>query len=167
MKYVYILQSVTGEHFYTGITDDLERRLAEHNSGAVTHYVKVRPWKIKSYVAICGRRACNCLREVFEVRIGSRFCQGKAISTFRGFAGHIPIRLRPPAPIPRNSFIVNGWHPLHTLRRDLRVRGHSQDARPGRCARCRAWWAARQCRRLHPVKRRLPSPAGSCHRARS
>ncbi|HEU5458620.1 MAG TPA: GIY-YIG nuclease family protein [Terracidiphilus sp.] len=48
MKYVYILQSLSAdEHFYTGITDDLVARLAKHNSGAVTHTSKFRPWRIK------------------------------------------------------------------------------------------------------------------------
>ncbi len=52
MKYVYILQSLTDmEHFYTGIIDDLKARLSAHNSGAVTHTAKYRPWRIKSYVA--------------------------------------------------------------------------------------------------------------------
>lgn len=59
MKYVYILQSLSDtEHFYTGITDDLEARLSAHNSGAVTHTSKYRPWRIKSYVAFTdGERA--------------------------------------------------------------------------------------------------------------
>jgi len=51
VKYVYILQSIAGEHFYTGINDDLDARLSKHNSGAVTHTSKFRPWRIKSYVA--------------------------------------------------------------------------------------------------------------------
>jgi len=51
MKYVYILESLVGEHFYTGITDDVDTRLAKHNSGAVTHTAKYRPWKIKTYIA--------------------------------------------------------------------------------------------------------------------
>jgi predicted GIY-YIG superfamily endonuclease len=51
MKYVYILKSQSGDHFYTGITDDLESRLSKHNSGAVTHTSKSRPWRIQTYVA--------------------------------------------------------------------------------------------------------------------
>src|SRR4051812_31480888 len=51
MKFVYILESLTGEHYYTGTTDDLNARLAKHNSGAVAHTAKYRPWKIKTYVA--------------------------------------------------------------------------------------------------------------------
>jgi putative endonuclease len=40
MKYVYILESEVGEHFYVGITDDLRERLARHNSGSVSHTAK-------------------------------------------------------------------------------------------------------------------------------
>ncbi len=52
MKYVYILNSLADpERFYTGITDDLKARLSTHNSGAVTHTARYRPWQIKTYVA--------------------------------------------------------------------------------------------------------------------
>ena len=52
MKYVYVLQSLSEtDHFYTGITDDLEARLSAHNSGTVTHTAKYAPWRIKTYVA--------------------------------------------------------------------------------------------------------------------
>ena len=52
MKYVYILQSEQdAEHFYTGVTDDLDARLSKHNSGEVAHTAKHRPWRIKNYVA--------------------------------------------------------------------------------------------------------------------
>jgi len=33
MYYVYILQSIKDGHHYTGITNNIERRLAEHNKG--------------------------------------------------------------------------------------------------------------------------------------
>ena len=51
MKYVYILQSLDGDHNYTGITDDLIARLAKHNSGEVSHTSKLRPWRIATYIA--------------------------------------------------------------------------------------------------------------------
>jgi predicted GIY-YIG superfamily endonuclease len=59
VKYVYILQSLQeADHFYTGITDDLEARLQKHNSGDVTHTAKYRPWTIKTYIAFTdGKRA--------------------------------------------------------------------------------------------------------------
>jgi predicted GIY-YIG superfamily endonuclease len=48
VKFVYILQGLAGEHFYTGITHDLDARLSKHNAGAETHISKFRPWRIKS-----------------------------------------------------------------------------------------------------------------------
>ena len=47
MVYVYVLQSeqVPGR-YYIGITDDLMRRLEEHNSGKSIHTNKFKPWKI-------------------------------------------------------------------------------------------------------------------------
>ncbi|TAN36168.1 MAG: hypothetical protein EPN23_09425 [Verrucomicrobia bacterium] len=32
--WVYVLWSTTGECFYVGVTDDLDRRLAQHNDGS-------------------------------------------------------------------------------------------------------------------------------------
>ncbi len=51
MKYVYILQSeLDSEHYYSGITDNIVQRLAKHNSGAVKHTAKYRPWRVKTYI---------------------------------------------------------------------------------------------------------------------
>jgi len=52
LKYVYILQSELDlSHYYTGITNNVEGRLAKHNSGAVKHTAKFRPWRLKTYIA--------------------------------------------------------------------------------------------------------------------
>jgi len=51
LKYVYILQSELDiSHYYTGITGDVNARLEKHNSGAVKHTAKFRPWRIKTYI---------------------------------------------------------------------------------------------------------------------
>ena len=52
MHYVYILQSIEfPEHFYVGITNDLKRRIKEHNSGNSTHSNKYKPWNLRGYIA--------------------------------------------------------------------------------------------------------------------
>jgi putative endonuclease len=54
--YVYILQSEIGQQrFYTGVTDDLRKRLKNHNAGRVLHTAKWRPWRLKAYVALADR----------------------------------------------------------------------------------------------------------------
>ena len=50
MKYVYILESVEGAHFYVGVSEDTEARLLDHNAGKVTHTAKFRPWKLRTFI---------------------------------------------------------------------------------------------------------------------
>jgi putative endonuclease len=52
MRYVYILKSIPHpEENYVGVTDDIKRRLNEHNSGQSIHTNKFKPWKIVTYIA--------------------------------------------------------------------------------------------------------------------
>jgi len=43
---VYVLSSLNFAKSYVGFTDNLERRLEEHNSGKTYYTKKCRPWKI-------------------------------------------------------------------------------------------------------------------------
>ncbi len=45
MPYVYILKSVNTGRYYVGCTDDLERRLREHNNGKSGSTKAFRPWR--------------------------------------------------------------------------------------------------------------------------
>lgn len=46
MHYLYILQSEKDKSFYVGVTNDVKRRLKEHNLG-LSKYTKLKlPWKI-------------------------------------------------------------------------------------------------------------------------
>ncbi len=52
MFYVYVLQSINfPEHFYVGFTNDLKKRLQDHDNGRSNHTSKFCPWKLKNYVA--------------------------------------------------------------------------------------------------------------------
>ena len=56
MFYVYILQSINNpEHFYVGYTNDLKKRIKDHNSGFSIHTNKFKPWKIRGYFAFDGK----------------------------------------------------------------------------------------------------------------
>ena len=43
---VYILKSVKSDRYYIGFSQDLERRLGEHNSGKVRATKYSRPWQL-------------------------------------------------------------------------------------------------------------------------
>ncbi|MGZ5933947.1 MAG: GIY-YIG nuclease family protein [Rhizomicrobium sp.] len=52
MKYVYFLRSVDHPgQVYSGLTDDLRKRLKVHNAGGSPHTSKFKPWKLVAYVA--------------------------------------------------------------------------------------------------------------------
>ncbi len=52
MFYTYILQSLSKpSQRYVGHTEDLRRRVAEHNAGKCPHTSKFLPWKLKVYIA--------------------------------------------------------------------------------------------------------------------
>jgi putative endonuclease len=46
MYFVYVLKSLKYSKSYIGHTNDLQRRLIEHNSGYSLHTSKFKPWMI-------------------------------------------------------------------------------------------------------------------------
>lgn len=46
MHYVYILQSEKDGAFYTGMTSDIKKRLAQHSKGITKTTKSRRPWKL-------------------------------------------------------------------------------------------------------------------------
>jgi predicted GIY-YIG superfamily endonuclease len=77
MKYVYILKSESSDHFYTGITDDLESRLSRHNSGEVTHTSKFRPWRIQTYVAFTDETRATAFEKYLKSGSGRAFSKAR------------------------------------------------------------------------------------------
>lgn len=45
-RFVYVLKSDGGPHFYVGVTSDVNARLIDHNAGRCSHTVRHRPWRI-------------------------------------------------------------------------------------------------------------------------
>ena len=67
--FVYILKSEVAEKSYVGSTNDLDRRIVEHNSGKSNYTSRYKPWKI-------------IYTEVFstlnEARLRERYLKSKA-----------------------------------------------------------------------------------------
>jgi len=74
MHYVYILESLGDtKHWYVGITNDLERRLREHNAGDSIHTNKFKPWIIKNYTAFLDRKKAEAFEEYLKSNSGRAF----------------------------------------------------------------------------------------------
>ncbi|HZV35690.1 MAG TPA: GIY-YIG nuclease family protein [Verrucomicrobiae bacterium] len=72
--YVYILESKLhpGE-IYTGMTENLKRRLSEHNAGKVFHTSKFKPWKIRSATAFPDRPRAAAFEHYLKSGSGRAF----------------------------------------------------------------------------------------------
>lgn len=75
MKYVYILESLDGEHFYVGITDDIAARLVKHNAAEVIHTAKYRPWRLRTYVAFTDEKLAFAFERYLKSGSGRAFAQ--------------------------------------------------------------------------------------------
>ena len=52
MYYVYILRSINfSDQIYVGCTQDLKKRLSNHNAGTTPHTAKYKPWQLEMYLA--------------------------------------------------------------------------------------------------------------------
>ena len=67
MYYLYILYSPSKDKFYVGISDDVERRLAQHNAGSSNYYTKSGiPWEMKAVFACTDRSEAMKLENRFK-----------------------------------------------------------------------------------------------------
>jgi len=74
MHYVYILRSETDEdRYYTGLTDDLRKRLETHNAGRVPHTAKWKPWHLKTDVAFSNRTRAADFEQYLKSSSGRAF----------------------------------------------------------------------------------------------
>jgi putative endonuclease len=72
--YVYILRSVNhAKETYVGSTNDLRRRLAEHDLGKSIHTNKFKPWELMVYVAFKERRAAEEFERYLKSGSGRAF----------------------------------------------------------------------------------------------
>ena len=74
MKYVYILRSLShpGQR-YVGVTEDLKKRLADHNAGRTSHTAKFRPWLVEICVAFSDEKKAEEFEKYLKSGSGREF----------------------------------------------------------------------------------------------
>ncbi len=60
--FLYILECCDGS-FYTGVTNDIDRRLRKHQEGTASHYTRTRRPVVLVYREECGTRSQSLARE--------------------------------------------------------------------------------------------------------
>ncbi|MEK7563258.1 MAG: GIY-YIG nuclease family protein [Patescibacteria group bacterium] len=73
MHYVYVLESADASHWYVGVTDNVERRLAEHNNGHSHHTSKYGLWNLKLYIAFPDRVRAEQFEKYLKSHSGRAF----------------------------------------------------------------------------------------------
>jgi putative endonuclease len=72
MYNLYILLSEGSDKTYTGITDNLERRLKEHNSGHHLYTKRHMPWRIIYIELLADRLEARKREKYFKSAAGRR-----------------------------------------------------------------------------------------------
>ncbi|MEQ1863071.1 MAG: GIY-YIG nuclease family protein [Micropepsaceae bacterium] len=76
MKHVYILRCQSDpDRYYTGITDDVQARIAKHNAGGVPHTSKYVPWALKTYVAFTDEAQAFSFEKYLKSASGRAFAK--------------------------------------------------------------------------------------------
>lgn len=79
MYFVYILRSEQFDRRYVGITDNLNRRLQEHNSGKMKSTKAYKPWKIVYHEETLNRIEARKREKYLKSAAGRKFLSEKLV----------------------------------------------------------------------------------------
>ncbi|MBL0308871.1 MAG: GIY-YIG nuclease family protein [Bacteroidetes bacterium] len=69
---VYVLQSIHHDKLYTGFTENIDRRMSEHNTGKSKFTSAFRPWKIIYTEQVNTREGARKLEKYYKTAAGKR-----------------------------------------------------------------------------------------------
>ncbi|MEA3355305.1 MAG: GIY-YIG nuclease family protein [Patescibacteria group bacterium] len=73
MFYTYVLKSLVDKKLYTGSTNDLKRKIKEHNSGSEKSTKNRKPFKLVYYEACLSLEKSRKREQYFKTGFGRRF----------------------------------------------------------------------------------------------
>ncbi len=73
MYFVYILQSEKDNSYYTGFTEDLEKRIAGHNSGLAQYSSTKRPFQLVWYCGFPEKENAHTFEKYLKSGSGTAF----------------------------------------------------------------------------------------------
>jgi putative endonuclease len=79
MFFVYILKSQINSSLYKGITSNLSKRLAEHNSGKTKSTKAYCPWKLIYFEECKTRQEAREREKYFKTGSGREFIRKKGL----------------------------------------------------------------------------------------
>jgi putative endonuclease len=86
--YVYILRSLREPgKTYVGFTENLDRRLEEHNSGSQVYSHRYAPWEMVTFVAFATRTVALEFERYLKTPSGKAFIQKHLVGAIIGQPG--------------------------------------------------------------------------------
>lgn len=80
MWYVYIIRSVNfPDQEYTGASEDLKQRIADHNAGKSTHTAKFAPWELVWYCAFADKMKALKFEKYLKSHSGRAFANKRLL----------------------------------------------------------------------------------------
>ena len=73
MWYVYIIKSQRVDYKYTGSTNDLKRRMLQHNEGLCQSSRPYRPFVLEAYIAVKDKDRAIKLEQYLKTGSGKAF----------------------------------------------------------------------------------------------
>ena len=71
---VYVIRSVNHpDRYYTGLTDNVPRRLQVHNSGGSTYTAQLRPWTLVAFVEFTNPESAASFEKYLKSGSGRAF----------------------------------------------------------------------------------------------
>jgi len=80
MYYVYILRSNEyPKQIYVGLTNNIRKRLKEHNDGLSKYTSKFKPWRVITYIAFSNRSLALQFEKYLKIGSGNAFMKKRLI----------------------------------------------------------------------------------------
>lgn len=86
MYYIYILQSLRDGQFYTGYTNNLEKRLQRHSAGNIASTRERLPLKLVYYEACQNQQDATHREKYLKTSWGKRFIKNRLKNYLTGLS---------------------------------------------------------------------------------
>ena len=86
MFYTYLLKSEKDDKWYTGSTNDLRKRLKQHNNNESTYTKNKGPWKLIYYEACINEQDARSREKYLKTGMGKRYLKNR-LSRFLSLTG--------------------------------------------------------------------------------
>jgi putative endonuclease len=80
MYYVYVLKSSSDNKFYYGLTENIERRLSEHNNGKVTATKSRIPFELVYFENVATLKEARRKEKYFKSGFGRKYIKNKIMA---------------------------------------------------------------------------------------